>query len=493
MTLARKAFDASRGPLGLGPRVEYLGRLAIVTAAYFGCAKAGLAFAFANQSVTSVWPPTGLALAAVLVWGYRMWPAVTVGAFLANITTAGPLLSVSGIAAGNTLEAVLGAYLLRRLAGFRPSLERVSDVVALVVYGAAISTTVAATIGVISLSAAGLIEPGQTLSTWRVWWLGDAGGDLIVAPALLVLASRPRLQRRPWIRAEAVLSLVLLCGVSLVALESDRNLTYLVFPILFYIATRFRQPGTVIAGLIVSGIAVWFTSRGHGPFIGGSADAELLRAQTFVGIATITGLVVAALVMERGEIEKQLRRLADHDPLTGLFNRRRFAEELERWIAYSSRYGGGGAVLVMDVDDLKRVNDVLGHAAGDDLLVRVARLLAERLRETDVVARLGGDEFIALLPSTDEHAARRVANSLLDQVRDNATMPTGDGGIQTTLSIGVASFGEGVKWDPDRILARADRAMYLAKAAGRDQVQVDSATHRPPTSPPPDGAFLRPL
>jgi diguanylate cyclase (GGDEF)-like protein len=483
MTLAWKESDASRGPLGLDPRVEYLGRLAIVTAAYFGCAKAGLAFAFANQSVTSVWPPTGLALAAVLVWGYRMWPAVAAGAFLANITTAGPILAVSGIAAGNTLEAVLAAYLLQRFTGFRPSLERVSDVVALVVYGAALSTTVAATIGVVSLSAAGLVEPGETLSTWRVWWLGDAGGDVIVAPALLILATRPRLEERAWIRTEAVILLVLLCGVSLVALGSDRNLAYLVFPILFYISTRFRQPGTVIAGLIVSGIAVWFTARGHGPFIGGSADAELLRAQTFVGIATITGLVVAALVMERGEVEKQLRHLADHDPLTGLFNRRRFADELERWIAYSSRYGGGGAVLVMDVDDLKRVNDVLGHAAGDDLLVRLARLLSERLRETDVVARLGGDEFIALLPRADENAARLVANSLLDQVRDHATTPTGDGGIQTTLSIGVASFGEDVKWDPDRILARADRAMYLAKANGRDQVQVDGNDSRPQVSP----------
>jgi diguanylate cyclase (GGDEF)-like protein len=483
MTLARNGFDARRGPLGLGLRVEYLGRLAIVTAAYFGCAKAGLAFAFANQSVTAVWPPAGLALAAVLIWGYRMWPAVAAGAFLANITTAGPLLTVSGIAAGNTLEAVLGAYLLCRFAGFRLSLERVSDVVALVVYGAALSTIVAATVGVASLSAAGLIEPGETLSTWRVWWLGDAGGDVIVAPALLVLASRPQLERRPWIRAEAVMLLVLLCGVSLLALESNSNLAYVVFPILFYIASRFRQPGTVLAGLIVSGIAVWFTARGHGPFIGGSADAELLRAQTFVGVATITGLVVAALVTERDKVDKQLRHLADHDPLTGIFNRRRFADELQRWVSYSSRYGGRGAVLIMDVDNLKRVNDVLGHAAGDDLLVRVGGLLADRLRETDVLARLGGDEFIVLLPRADENAAREVATGLLDRVRDHATVTTPDGAIQTTLSIGVAAFGEGVEVHTERILAGADRAMYRAKAAGRNQVQVDSEANGPQVRP----------
>jgi diguanylate cyclase len=474
---AWKAFDASRVPLGLDPRAWYLGRLAIVTAAYFGCAKAGLAFAFANQSVTSVWPPTGLALAAVLLWGYRMWPAVAAGAFLANITTAGPLLTVTGIAAGNTLEAVFGAYLLRRLADFRASLERVSDVVALVAYGAALSTTVAATVGVASLSAAGLIGPGETLATWRVWWLGDAGGDVIVAPALLVLASRPRLDRRPWLRIEAVLLLVLLCGASLVVLGSNRNFVYVLFPILFYIASRFRQPGTVLAGLIVSGIAVWFTARGHGPFIGGSADAELLRAQAFVGVATITGLVLAALATERSKVEKQLRHLADHDPLTGLFNRRRFAEELERWVSYGSRYGERGAVLVIDVDNLKKVNDVFGHAAGDDLLARVGGLLADRLRETDVLARLGGDEFTVLLRRADENDARTVATDLLERVREDAAVMRGDRAIQTTLSIGVASFGHGVL-DADRILARADRAMYLAKAAGRNQLQVDPDANR---------------
>src|SRR3954466_1884136 len=133
MTLAWKGLDASRRPLGLDLRAGHLGRLAIVTAAYFGCAKAGLAFAFANQSVTSVWPPTGLALAAVLIWGYRMWPAIAPGALHAHITTAGRVPVVLAIAAGNTLEALVGAYLLRRV-GLRPSLERVRDVVALVVY-----------------------------------------------------------------------------------------------------------------------------------------------------------------------------------------------------------------------------------------------------------------------------------------------------------------------------------------------------------------------
>src|SRR6266516_3206705 len=282
-----------RSPRSMGLGAGYAVRLAILCALYFGSAKAGLAFAFANQSVTSIWPPTGLALAAVLIWGYRMWSAIAAGAFLANITTAGPVPSVLAIATGNTLEALVGALLLRRLAGFRPSLERVKDVVALVGYAGMLSTAISATVGVMSLSTAGLVSHGQILPTWRVWWLGDLGGDLVVAPALLIFASRPTLTRRPWIGVEAVVLTMALALVTAIAFSSRVSFAYAVIPILLWISVRFRQPGTALAALIASAIAVWMTAHGRGPFIGGSSDAELLRAQLFVGVATVSGLVAS--------------------------------------------------------------------------------------------------------------------------------------------------------------------------------------------------------
>jgi diguanylate cyclase (GGDEF)-like protein len=463
--------------------LKYPAQLSIVAAGYFGSAKAGLEFAFANESVTAVWAPTGLALAAVLIWGYRMWPAIAAGALLANITTAGPLWAVSGIATGNTLEALIGAYLLRNFADFRPALDRVSDVVALVVYGAAFSTAISATIGVASLSAAGLVEPGETAATWRVWWLGDAAGDLIIAPALLVLASRPRIPARAWIRTEGAALLVALVGVCMIVFSTQEAITYLIFPVLFWIALRFEQVGIVIAALVVSGISIWFTARGHGPFIGGSHDAELLRAQTFVGVAAITGLLLAALVTERRRVERNLKRLADRDSLTGLLNRRRFSEELERWIAHCARYGDRGAVLVMDVDYLKVVNDLAGHAAGDDLLIRVGSVLEDRLRETDVVARLGGDEFTVLLPSADEERALEVATGLLERIRERVRVVTPDGELRTTLSVGVCSFdGEG-ELTSDEILVRADRAMYRVKAAGGSAALGEDGAQPPAPAP----------
>src|SRR2546423_5053206 len=361
-----------RWRLAATTRAGYCLRLAVVCGLYFGSAKAGLPFAFANQSVTSIWPPTGLALAAVLIWGHRMWPAIAVGAFLANITTAGPLPSVLAIATGNTLEALVGALLLRRLAGFRPSLERIKDVVALVVYAGMLSTAISATVGVMSLSTAGLVPHGQILPTWRVWWLGDMGGDLVFAPALLIFASRPTLRRRPWIRVEAVALALALALVTAIAFSSRGYFAYAVIPVLLWIAVRFRQPGTAVGGLVVSAIAVWMTAHGRGPFIGGSSDAELLRAQLFVGVATVSGLVASALSTERGRAEDRLRELADHDALTGVFNRRRFAEELDRWIAFSGRYGGGGGALVLRAGHLLEDYDAVGHAPGGQTPARRA-------------------------------------------------------------------------------------------------------------------------
>jgi diguanylate cyclase (GGDEF)-like protein len=460
-----------RGEHRLVPDIGYLWRLTLVSAAYFGLAKAGLAFAFANQSVTSIWPPTGLALAAVLIWGYRMWPGVAVGAFLANITTAGSIATVLGIATGNTLEALVGAYLLVSIAGFRPSLERVRDVVALVVCAALASTMISATIGVASLSASGLVPAGHLASTWRVWWFGDIGGDLLLAPALLIIASRPRLESRQLITLEAAALLAVLVGADLLVFAAGQSIVYAILPVLFWIAYRYRQLGTAIGGLITSGLAVYFTAHGQGPFIGGSEDTELLRSQTFVGVATITGLLVAALATERHAAEEQLRHRAEHDPLTGLANSSRFTEELGKWISYNARYGGQGAVMVLDLDHFKRVNDALGHKAGDELLARVAHLLTQRLRETDVVGRWGGDEFTVLLPRTSYADAVRVANELLEMVPREASIVSGGRRMELTASIGVATFVDGAELEPEDVLKSADAAMYRAKESGRNRVE----------------------
>ena len=178
-------------------------------------------------------------------------------------------------------------------------------------------------------------------------------------------------------------------------------------------------------------------------------------------------------ITDRRRYEDRLQHLVDHDSLTGLFNRRRLAQELERHVARTARYGAVGALLVLDIDDFKSVNDTLGHHAGDELIVAVAALLKARLRESDVVARLGGDEFAILLPAGTVEEAEAVAGKLVGAVRDQATMP---GGRPVTASVGVAAFPAGDA-TADEVLIHADFAMYQSKQAGRDRHAVyDRAT-----------------
>jgi diguanylate cyclase (GGDEF)-like protein/PAS domain S-box-containing protein len=208
------------------------------------------------------------------------------------------------------------------------------------------------------------------------------------------------------------------------------------------------------------GTQTWISVNTQGVF---QSKEELPRAV----VASITD------VTDRLSFEAELRHLADHDALTGLPNRRRFHDELQRHLAFTERYGGEGAVLLFDLDNFKYLNDTQGHKAGDQYLVSLARVLTERLRQTDVVARLGGDEFGVLLPAAGPVQARRVAELLAEAVRDHAPLVGGQP-VKLSTSVGIACFGHGSA-DPDELMAAADLAMYDAKEAGRDRIGMASA------------------
>jgi diguanylate cyclase (GGDEF)-like protein/PAS domain S-box-containing protein len=186
-------------------------------------------------------------------------------------------------------------------------------------------------------------------------------------------------------------------------------------------------------------------------------------------------------VSERKRFEGQLQYLADHDPLTGLYNRRRFEGELARQVAFNARYGPTGAVIVVDLDHFKYVNDTLGHATGDELIGRVGQLLRDRLRETDVVARLGGDEFAILLPSADEEQARQVGEDIVKAIHTHAVVMAGERSLRVTASVGVSLFGQEYDIGHEAALVNADIAMYEAKESGRDRLVLLDATEGPKT------------
>jgi diguanylate cyclase (GGDEF)-like protein len=171
---------------------------------------------------------------------------------------------------------------------------------------------------------------------------------------------------------------------------------------------------------------------------------------------------------ERTEVE--LRYIADHDSLTGLLDRRRFRAELDQYVSFSARYGGQGAVMIIDIDGLKAINDSLGHHAGDNLIRHVAAIMRERVRATDVVARLSGDEFAVLMPQTDTAGALQLGEDLRAQVAEDAAAGLDVEGA--TISVGITMFGGERGIGAEAILVAADQAMYRAKEEGRNQIAL---------------------
>lgn len=293
-------------------RVRHASWVLLVGVTYFGAARGGLALAYENSSVTAVWAPTGIALAALLLRGYRLWPGVALGALLANLGNGVPLVTVLGVTVGNTLEALVGAFRLLHVAHFRSSLERVWDVLALVLLGGVLSTMVSATVGVASLLIGNAVEAGMVASVWRTWWLGDMGGVLLVAPLLMLLASyRTLLRHFRRRRGEAAALAAALVTLGCVVFSSDAPVAFVFLAPLIWAALRFGQLAGAVASLVVAGIALAFTASGSGPFVQDTPDGSLLLSQAFAGTAAMIALLLAVATSQREKAEHSLRRAHD--------------------------------------------------------------------------------------------------------------------------------------------------------------------------------------
>jgi len=288
-----------------------------LAAVYLGSGVFGLSLAFVNASATAVWPPTGIALAALVLWGYRLWPGVFLGAFLVNIMTQGSVATTLGIAAGNTLEALAGAWLVQRFARGSKAFDQAQSIFTFVICAAVLSTAISATFGVSSLYWSGLAIREQLPTIWLTWWLGDLVSDLIVAPLVLIwltLGLR-RLPRQRLVEAAALLFAVVLAGqmifVGRIPLGMrEQSLEYLAIPPLLWAAFRFGQRGAITAACIMSAISLWGTLHNFGPFViglTGNPNQSLLLLQTFMGTITLTALVLSAVVSERERAEQRLQ------------------------------------------------------------------------------------------------------------------------------------------------------------------------------------------
>jgi diguanylate cyclase (GGDEF)-like protein/PAS domain S-box-containing protein len=285
-------------------------------------------------------------------------------------------------------------------------------------------------------------------------------GVLMVDRLGRVLAANPAAQRMLNPEGDELIGVSIADPRWQVVYEDGSPMAVEDFPVSHTLATGEPRTNEIMGLYRPEGTHTWISVSTQGVF----QDGERLPRAVVASVSDVT---------ERRSFEAELRFLADHDALTGLPNRRRFHEELQRHLAFTARYGGEGAVLLLDLDNFKYLNDSQGHKAGDQFLVSLARVLTERLRQTDVVARLGGDEFGVLLPAAGPVQARKVAEQLQAAVREHAPLVAGQP-VKLSTSIGIACFGPGGA-DPEQLMAAADLAMYDAKEAGRDRIGMATA------------------
>ncbi len=272
---------------------------------YFITAKAGLSLSPVSGFATLVWPPTGIALATLFIFGKRLWPGVFLGAALVNLVTgASPLVAV-GIGVGNTLEAVAGAYILHKL-DFRRQLDRIKDIVLLVIIAACLSTLISATIGTTSLLIGNTIILSSYGHTWLAWWIGDMLGAIIAAPIIFVWIKKYHLglKRKQWI--EAIIISVTFLSVAFIIFEDIitkssglQSAPYLLFPFLIWATLRFSVRLIVLFNATLAAVTVYAAIHSYGPFVGDTVSDRLFSSQLFIGVTAVTFLFLSAAMAER--------------------------------------------------------------------------------------------------------------------------------------------------------------------------------------------------
>jgi signal transduction histidine kinase len=389
------------------PRLSVLGKIVALALVYVVTARLGLMLDAVSGFATLVWAPTGISLAAVLLLGYAVAPAVFLGAFLVNFWIGAPAVVALGIAVGNTLEALLGAYAMRRFAGYRGSFDRLRHVVGLIVFGAASSTLVSATLGVASLGLDGHIPSQHFRSTWQAWWIGDALGDLVMGALLLAWATRGSaaeddLARKPRRIAEALLmgaafavaTVAVFRRPSFYPFESSLMLLFA------WASVRFKLRGATTATALVSIFAIWSTVNGSGPFVRGSLAENLIALQTFLGGVALAPLLVGGAASDRARAIRSRDRFmasVSHDLKTPLQAIQLSAASLLDKLAgvSTAEVERHGALVQRSVDRMAHLVSDLSDAAALD---------AERLSIElgDVDARVLVEEAVrALQPLAD--------------------------------------------------------------------------------------------
>jgi diguanylate cyclase len=457
--------------------------------AFFVATLLGIYLSRLVDNTAAIWIPNGILLAALLARADRalaLFGAGAAASFAANLATEHGIAASLIVTAGNMAEVGVAAWAIRRWAGSGFLFTRVAGAVRFTLIAGLLAPAVGATVAAAGLAAL----DSEFLDVWGRWFVGDALGLLIITPILVILDARWRqgadavLAARPRGEVAGLLAGTLASAAIVFAIPAEAAL-FLLLPLVLVATFRMGPFGAAAACVIIAGVGVWETVHGHGPvaLFDGPEPMRILYFQLFLGVLFLSALPVAAALSERQALSAELAAAFDAarsaaasfydqastDELTGVATRRRFLERLREEVAAARVRGTDLALLVLDVDHFKAINDAHGHPAGDQMLRTIADTCREATRGRDLVGRLGGEEFAVLMPDATAEGAAAVSERLRLAVAA-ARIDAGNGvTMRATVSLGLATLrGQ----DGDRLLSDADRALYAAKRAGRNRLTI---------------------
>ena len=462
---------------GLRQPLPYAGLLAATAIAYFIAGRLSLGLAIPPGYATAVWPPSGIALAAALLFGARIWPAVWIGAALVNIGVDSSFAAATVIASGNTLEALAGSAMIRRYGGDPARFERGEDVLKFIAL-CALASAIAATVALVPLSSSHPLSWAQSFRNWWTWWQGDLSGMIVAAP-LILSWSTPGSE--PWTSARkleaAAFGLLLVAAACLIIGSNTTefaplSLTFVALPFIIWGAFRLGQREVSTAIAVTCAIAIGYTIQRNDPDSPVAINEWLLMLLSFNAMVVATGLVLVTVVGERARAMHALRKRHDrlesfthYDPLTGLPNTTLFRHQLVQLLGLGSESGRKVAVAVMDIERFRMLNDTFGRQGGDELLKQIAERLAPDITGTGIVARVDSNRFaVAYHGFEDEAAVARMASEKMERwfgpayrLRRNE--------LKLSARMGLALFPQDGD-QPDVLYLHAESALNRAKKSG---------------------------
>lgn len=300
----------------------YLGKILVFAVLYHLAARLCLKMAYVQANTSPVWPPTGIAIAVLLLFGLSLWPGITLGVLVGSILTGAPVTLAMGMAFGNTLEAVIAVYFLKHCLHFHEALDRLNDVIGLAVV-ALVSTAISATIGTSTLVLTTQTPRSTFFNIWITWWIGDLLGALVVAPTIMVWLKPLSLKEKQKTVLEGIGLLFLIVFITWYVFSNvppiditHQAMIYVISPFIIWAALRFGQHGATAGISLISAIAIWGTVNGSGPFSQESINENLILLQTFMGVVALTSLILAATTIERRKAAQALQqRIEDLDTL----------------------------------------------------------------------------------------------------------------------------------------------------------------------------------